>query len=161
MHRVLKHKLDDSLALATNLGGSLATNLSGSLRGPPHLAAIDGSTGTLPVPSLNSLEMATTDLELLARMITASKEGTGADFLRYVWTGKKTAGVKEMERKERGREMLEEQKERSKLRDQSAGPEGLAVLEGDESTHSLVSPMRKGRMLGNACVKLFKLRHCH
>lgn len=138
VHRVIKHKIDDSMALASNLSGSLASNISGSLRSPAAALGLvspsvsvneDGSLEH--VPGCGTLEAPMTDLALLAKMICfgssahsgAGLVGTsngresggghnGVDSLRYVWTGKKNAGVKEKERRERGRELIESQKER-------------------------------------------------
>ncbi|KAG8889148.1 hypothetical protein FRB98_005623 [Tulasnella sp. 332] len=138
VHRVIKHKLDDSIALASNLSGNLASNISGSLRSPAAaLGLVSPSVSTNEDGSLEhvsgcgTLETPTTDLALLAKMICSgssvhggaglgsSSNGresggghNGVDSLRYVWTGRKNAGVKEKERRERGRELIEGQKER-------------------------------------------------
>ncbi|KAG9012655.1 hypothetical protein FRB94_005265 [Tulasnella sp. JGI-2019a] len=135
VHRAIKHKIDDSMALASNISGTLASNISDSLRSPaaalglvsPNMAVNDDG-GLEHVPGCGTLEAPLTDLALLSKMIcfghpvhggvgsSSGKESgsghNGVDSLRYVWTGKKNAGVREKERKERGKKLIEGQKER-------------------------------------------------
>ncbi|KAG8927144.1 hypothetical protein FRC00_002260, partial [Tulasnella sp. 408] len=138
VHRVIKHKIDDSIALASNLSESLTSNI----RNPLGLAGVsDDRDGNLErpmhVPGLGTLDTPVTDLEILARMIVASgstgKEGAGTvDSLRYVWTGKKNAGIREKERKERGKEMIEVQKERARDRERTEAAKRRDTIDGKQ-----------------------------
>lgn len=83
---------------------------------------------------MNSVETPVLDLEFFARMVVGSNSGGGAiDSLRYVWTGKKNAGVREKERKEKGKELIEGQKERAKERERGAMKDGKVKSDGEDT----------------------------
>ncbi|KIO25022.1 hypothetical protein M407DRAFT_211329 [Tulasnella calospora MUT 4182] len=170
VHRVIKHKIDDSIALASNLSESLTSNI----RNPLGLAGVsddrDGNTERpMHVPGLGTLETPVTDLEILARMIIAGsgstvKEGAGAvDSLRYVWTGKKNAGIREKERKERGKEMIEVQKERARDRERNEAAKRRDTIDGKQmksdgeeggSGFGVPGLLWKGKLFGSSFVEL-------
>lgn len=169
VHRVIKHKIDDSIALASNLSESLTSNI----RNPLGLAGVsddrDGNTERpMHVPGLGTLETPVADLEILARMIIASgstgKEGAGTvDSLRYVWTGKKNAGIREKERKERGKELIEVQKERARDRERTEAAKRRDTIDGKQmksdgeeggSGFGVPGLLWKGKLFGSSLVEL-------
>ncbi|KAG8900905.1 hypothetical protein FRB99_005674 [Tulasnella sp. 403] len=182
VHRVIKHKIDDSIALASNISESLASNISGGLRSSASALGLrsggtvfdNPSLGVEHAAALGSLETPTTDLEAFSRMVLAShggssfsKEGSGGavDSLRYVWSGRKNAGIREKERQERGRELVEEQRER--LRERDRDREGTAKgkeredrvkSEGEDGSTSFGVPgllwKGTGKLIGNSIAEL-------
>lgn len=117
VHRVLKHKLDDGIAKASNFSENLASNISGTaaalgITSSSNDTEHPGLAGYHHGPPLISLETPLTDLETFVRMVIGSgwKEANGGvDTLRYVWTGKANAGSREWERRERAPRILQEQ----------------------------------------------------
>lgn len=120
------------------------------------------------VPGLGTLETPVADLEILARMIIASgstgKEGAGTvDSLRYVWTGKKNAGIREKERKERGKELIEVQKERARDRERTEAAKRRDTIDGKQmksdgeeggSGFGVPGLLWKGKLFGSRYVLL-------
>ncbi|KAG8982728.1 hypothetical protein FRB90_006617 [Tulasnella sp. 427] len=95
---------------------------------------------------------------------SAAKEGAGpVDSLRYVWTGKKNAGIREKERKDRGREMIEIQKERARNRERTEAAKRRDTIDGKQmksdgeeggSGFGVPGLLWKGKIFGSSLVEL-------
>ncbi|KAG8931886.1 hypothetical protein FRC02_001971 [Tulasnella sp. 418] len=142
LHRRIKHRLDDSLAMASSVAGNLrvsnligsnnaagddyttvsgATNAvlgssSKSNRGHSHAFSIPG------IPGVGSLDNPISDLGYFSKMVIvrgggkdSSSSGGGVESLRSLWLGKRHPAVKEKERDRERQEKDAKEKMRKSL----------------------------------------------